>query len=46
MQHTIDTSVPYQSRLDRPPGPPADGLPSWRCDSPRSGNWPPYMHAP
>ena len=46
MQRAIDTSEPYQSRLDQPPGPPANGLPSWQPGAPRLGNWPPHMHAP
>jgi len=46
MQHAINTGEPYQSRLDPPPGPPANGLPWWQTGSPRPGNWPPHMHAP
>ena len=46
MQRAIDTGEPYQSRLDPPPGPPANDLPSWRPVSPRPGNWPSHMHAP
>jgi Eco57I restriction-modification methylase len=46
MQRAIDVGEPYQSRLDPQPGPPANGLPSWRPGSPRPGNWPPHIHAP
>jgi hypothetical protein len=46
MQQAIDTGAPYQSRLDPPPGPPADGLPSWRPGAPRPGNWPLHIHTP
>jgi hypothetical protein len=46
MQRAIDTGEPYESRLDPPPGPPANGLPSWRPGAPRPGNWPSHIHAP
>jgi hypothetical protein len=46
MQHAIDTGEPYQTRLDPPPGPAADGLPAWRSGAPCPGNWPSHMHAP
>ena len=46
MQRAIDVGEPYQSRLDPPPGSPANGLPSWQPGSPRPSNWPPHIHAP
>jgi hypothetical protein len=46
MQRAIDSGEPYQSRRDPPPGPPANGLPSWPPDSLRPGNWPLHIHVP
>ena len=42
----------YQTRLDPPPGPPADEqgnllpLPEWKPGQPRPANWPPHIHPP
>lgn len=41
----------YQTRLDPPPGPPADAgnflpLPEWKPGQPRPANWPRHIHAP
>lgn len=52
MQHAIDTGEPYQTKLDPPPGPPADEagnflpLPEWNPGEPRPANWPRHIHAP
>lgn len=52
MQEAIRTGIPYQTRLDPPPGPPADAqgnflpLPDWKPGQPRPANWPPHIHAP
>lgn len=42
----------YRTRLDPPPGPPADAagnflpLPEWKPGQPRPANWPRHIHAP
>ncbi len=42
----------YQTRLDPPPGPPADAagnflpLPEWKPGQPRPADWPRHIHAP
>ncbi len=42
----------YETRLDPPPGPPADAagnflpLPVWKPGQPRPANWPRHIHAP
>jgi len=52
MQHAIDTSEPYQTLLDPPPGPPADEhgnflpLPEWKPGHPKPPNWPSHIHPP
>ena len=46
MQEAIHTGVPYTSRLDPPPGPPADPLPEWILGQPRPKNWPVHIHPP
>ncbi|MGA2264614.1 MAG: hypothetical protein ABSH28_24690, partial [Acidobacteriota bacterium] len=40
------TGHPYQTRLNPPPGPPAEGLPDWAPGNPRPPNWPPHVHPP
>ncbi len=48
----MKTGKPYQTRLDPPSGPPADGegnflpLPQWLPEQPRPANWPPHIHGP
>ena len=43
---------PYQTRLDPPPGPPADAegnflpLPQWLPGQPQPADWPPHTHPP
>lgn len=46
MQESIRTGRPYVTRLDPPPGPPAEGLPEWEPGSPRPVNWPLHIHPP
>ena len=46
MQEPIRTGQPYQTRLDPPPGPPADPLPVWPADERRPSNWPVHIHEP
>jgi hypothetical protein len=46
MQRAIETVEPYPTRLDPPPGPPANGLPEWQPGQTRPDNWPPHIHPP
>ena len=52
MAEAMKTGKPYQTRLDPPPGPPADAegnflpLPDWLPGQPRPANWPPHIHGP
>jgi len=46
MAEAMRTRRPYQTRLDPPPGPPADGLPDWPPGAPRPANWPSHIHPP
>ena len=52
MTEAMTTGKPYQTRLDPPPGPPADAegnflpLPQWLPGQPRPANWPPHIHPP
>ncbi len=52
MAEAIRTGHPYQTRLDPPPGPPADAegnflpLPEWNPGQPRPADWPPHIHPP
>jgi hypothetical protein len=52
MAEAIRTGKPYQTRLDPPPGPPADEhgnflpLPEWKPGQPKPPNWPPHIHPP
>jgi len=52
MAESIKTGKPYQTRLDPPPGPPADAegnflpLPQWLPGQPRPADWPPHIHGP
>ncbi len=40
MAEAMRTGRPYQTRLDPPPGPPAEGLQDWPPGAPRPANWP------
>jgi len=50
LQHVIDTSEPYQTLLDPPPGPPSDEhgnflpLPEWKPGQPKPSTCPPHIH--
>ncbi len=46
MQQAVRTGQPYQTRLNPPPGPPADPLPDWRPGQPRPAGWPSHIHTP
>jgi len=46
MAEAMRTGRPYQTRVDPPPGPPADGLPDWPPGGPRPANWPSKIHPP
>ena len=52
MAEAIRTGKSYQTRLDPPPGPPADAegnflpLPQWLPGQARPANWPPHIHPP
>lgn len=46
MQESIRTGQPYQTRLNPPPGPPADPLPEWPAGGERPANWPAHIHPP
>ena len=52
MAEAIRTGKPYQTRLDPPPGPPADEtgnflpLPEWNPGQPKPANWPSHIHPP
>jgi len=52
LTEAIRTGRPYQTRLDPPPGPPADEqgnflpLPEWQPGQPRPANWPSHIHQP
>ncbi len=52
LAESICTGRPYQTRLDPPPGPPADHqgnflpLPEWQPGQPKPANWPSHIHAP
>jgi len=46
MAEAVRTGQPYQTRLDPPPGPPADGLPVWKPGQPKPANWPSHIHPP
>ncbi len=46
MQEAIRTGEPYQTRLDPPPGPPADPLPDWPPGALRPANWSAHIHPP
>lgn len=52
MAEAIRTGAPYQTRLNPPPGPPADAegnflsLPEWAPGHPRPADWPPHIHPP
>ncbi|MFH1951292.1 MAG: N-6 DNA methylase [Pseudomonadota bacterium] len=46
MAEAMKTGRPYQTILDPPPGPPAEGLPEWRPGQPKPKAWPPHIHPP
>ena len=52
MAEAIRTGKPYQTRLDPPPGPPADEhgnflpLPEWKPGQPKPSDWPSHIHPP
>lgn len=52
MAEAMKTRKPYQTRLDSPPGPPADArgnfspLLKWLPGKPRPADWPRHIHAP
>jgi hypothetical protein len=52
MAEAMRTGNPYQTRLDPPPGPPADEkgnflpLPEWNSGQPKPTNWPSHIHPP
>ena len=52
MAEAMKTGKPYQTRLDPPPGPPADTegnflpLPQWLPGQPRPADWPSHIHGP
>jgi hypothetical protein len=52
MAEAMRTGIPYKTRLDPPPGPPADDrgnflpLPGWKPGQPKLVDWPPHIHAP
>jgi len=52
MAEAMRTGKPYQTRLDPPPGPPADEhgnflpLPEWKPGQPKPANWPSHIHPP
>jgi hypothetical protein len=46
LAESIRAGQPYQTRLDPPPGPPAERLPEWRTGSPKPANWPLHIHPP
>jgi hypothetical protein len=52
MAAAMRTGIPYKTRLDHPPGPPADEqgnflpLPEWKPGQPKPNDWPSHIHAP
>ncbi len=52
MAEAMKTGKPYQTRLDPPPGPPADAegnflpLPQWLPGQPQPADWPSHIHGP
>lgn len=46
MLESIRTGRPYPTRLDPPPGPPAEGLPDWTAGATRPADWPSHIHPP
>ena len=52
MAEAMKTGKPYQTRLDPPPGPPADAegnflpLPQWLPGQPQPVDWPSHIRAP
>ncbi len=46
MAEAMRTGEPYQTWLDPPPGPPAEGLPEWEPGQPRPADWPVHIHPP
>ena len=52
MAAAMRTGIPYKTRLDPPPGPPADdrgnflSLPEWKPGQPKPNDWPSHIHAP
>lgn len=52
MAEAMKTGQPYQTRLNPPPGPPADAdgnflpLPEWLPGQPQPADWPPHIHPP
>ena len=52
MAGAMKTGKPYRTRLDPPPGPPADAegnflpLPQWLPGQPQPANWPAHIHGP
>lgn len=52
MTDSIRTGRPYLTRLNPPPGPPADGLgnflslPEWQPGQPKPSDWPVHIHSP
>jgi hypothetical protein len=52
MAEAIRTGKPYQTRLNPPPGPPADEkgnflpIPEWNPGQPKPPNWPSHLHPP
>jgi hypothetical protein len=52
MTEVTRTGNQYKTRLDPPPGPPADErgnflpLPEWKPGQPKPPNWPPHTHPP
>jgi hypothetical protein len=52
MAEAMRTGVPYKTRLNPPPGPPADEqgnflpLPDWQPGQPKPKDWPPHIHPP
>jgi hypothetical protein len=52
MAEAMHTGIPYKTRLDPPPGPPADEngdflpLPEWKHGQPKPSGWPSHIHPP
>jgi hypothetical protein len=52
MTEAMRTGIPYKTRLDPPPGPPADEhgnfllVPEWKPGQPKPSDWPLHIHPP